>query len=388
MRADDEQPNQVPRMAEVVEINDVDQLEDYRLAWNALLPQTPRASIFHSLDWLQTYWQSFGDEQKLRVLVVQSEGKTIGIVPLCVRTEHYQVSDVKVLTYPLHDWGMWYGPIGPNPSASLFVAMKHLRETPRDWDMLDLRWVGAKSGQSEPTGRALQATGWLPSKSEYQQTSIIDLRNDDWESYRLSLSKKWRQEVGRQQRILERDYEVSLERHRPLGFAHGDCEPRWDMYEHCLAIAEHSWQGDSKTGNTLSHEDVRGFLRNCHEVAVKLGMLDMLVLKLDGQPAAFQYNYHYQGRLFGLRMGYDRDFAKQGVGKALMGWMLEDSFDRGDEIVDMGIGDFEFKRRFRTGTESSYRYTYYPWNAVRGQSVRLTQWLKSRWASEPLAKSS
>ena len=73
-------------MADVVEINDLEQLEDYRLAWNALLPQTPRASFFHTIDWLQTYWQSFGHPQKLRVLVVRSEGKPIGIVPLCVHT--------------------------------------------------------------------------------------------------------------------------------------------------------------------------------------------------------------------------------------------------------------------------------------------------------------
>ena len=374
-------------MADLIEINDAEQLEQYRLTWNALLPQTRGASLFHSFDWLQTYWKFFGAEQQLRVLIVRSEGQPIGIVPLCVQTERYQVGQVRVLTYPLSDWGMWYGPIGPNPSASLFMAMKHLRETPRDWDMIDLRWIGVEPGQSDPTGRALHANGWPAERSDYQQTSIMRLENSNWETYRAGLSKKWRHELGRQQRGLERNFDVCVERHRPLGHCCGDGEPRWDLYENCLQIAEHSWQGGSTTGNTLTHSHVRDFLRECHSVAAKLGMLDMVVLKLDGQAAAFQYNYLFDGRLYGLRMGFDQEFARQGVGKALMGWTIKDSFARGDRLIDLGIGDFEFKRRFRTEVAISQRYSYYPWRAWRSQGVRLSRWIKSRWATEEVAPS-
>jgi CelD/BcsL family acetyltransferase involved in cellulose biosynthesis len=111
-------------------------------------------------------------------------------------------------------------------------------------------------------------------------------------------------------------------------------------------------------------------------------MLDMVVLKVDGAPAAFQYNYVFDRKLYGLRMGFNRHFSKQGVGKALLGWTIEDSFARGDRIIDLGIGDFDFKRRFRTQVEMSQRYTYYPWQAWRGQSVRWSRWIKSRWTTE------
>ena len=374
-------------MAHVIEVNDLEELESYRLTWNALLPLTPRASLFHSLDWLKTFWKFFGSERRLRVLIVLSDDKPIGIVPLCVQTEQYHIGPARVLTYPLSDWGMWYSPIGPNPSACLFMAMKHLSVTPRDWDMLDLRWVGVSPGQSDPTARSLHATGWQARRSAYQQTSLVQLDGTDWESYRAGLSAKWRHELGRQQRGLERNFQIHVERHRPLGACRGDSEPRWDLYENCLEIAEQSWQGESTTGNTLSHDHVRGFLRACHEVAARLGMLDMVVLKLDDQPAAFQYNYLYDGRLYGLRMGFDRNYAKYGVGKCLLGWTLEDSFARGDQELDLGIGDFDFKRRFRTTVATSQRYTYYPWQAWRGQGVRLSRWIKSRLAANEKAPS-
>ena len=65
-----------------------------------------------------------------------------------------------------------------------------------------------------------------------------------------------------------------------------------------------------------------------------------------------------------------------------MGWTLEDSFARGDRLLDMGIGDYGFKRHIRTGVETSQRYTYYPWQAWRGQGVRLSRWIKSHWMTE------
>ncbi|NOY28652.1 MAG: GNAT family N-acetyltransferase [Planctomycetes bacterium] len=373
-------------MADVVEINDPDELEQFRLAWSMLLSETPRASFFHSLDWLQTYWKHFGKNQHLRVLVIRSEGKPIGIVPLCVSSERYQIGTVRVLTYPLSDWGMWYGPIGADPSACMFMALKHLSKTPRDWDMIDLRWASAERSDRNPTGRALRMAGWQPHKMAYQRNSVIRLAGTDYESYFAGLPKKWRHEIRRQDRALERSKELTFDRHRPASTAQGDGDPRWDLYDDCLKISQRSWQGSSTTGNTLCHDRVRDFVRDCHAVAAKLGMLDVVVLKVDGQPAAFQYNYHYDSSVYGLRMGYDPAFSKQGVGKILMNRMIADSFDRGDRTLDLGVGDYDFKRRFRTEVETSCRFACYPWASWRSQGVRLTRWLKRGYAEKGRAE--
>jgi len=221
-------------MADVIEINDPDELEQYRLVWNSLLPKTPKASFFHSLDWLQTYWKHFGQNQRLRVLIIQSAGTPIGIVPLCVNSERYQVGTLRVLTYPLSDWGMWYGPIGADQSASIFMALKHISETPRDWDMIDLRWASAELNDRNATGRALRAVGWQSQKMAYRQNSVVRFAGTDYETYFAGLSKKWRHEIRRQTRVLNRAGEMTFHRHRPLSAAQGDGDPGWDLYENCL----------------------------------------------------------------------------------------------------------------------------------------------------------
>ena len=378
LRTIDTRTLQVLWMADVVEINDPDELEQYQLVWNSLLPKTPRASFFHTYDWLQLYWKHFGHDKQLRVLVVRSDGTPFGIVPLCINRERYQVGDVRVLTYPLSDWGMWYGPIGPDQSACMFMALKHLSQTSRDWDMIDLRWSAAGPHDRNATGRAIRAVGWQPRKIAYQSNSVIRFAGTDYESYLASLNKKWRHEIRRQTRVLERAGKVTFHRHRPAGKGWGDGQPRWDLFDDCMQISQQSWQSKSTTGNTLCHPHVRGFLHDCHATAARIGMLDMAVLKIDGRPAAYQYNYHRHGRVFGLRMGYDPAFSQQGVGKILMNRLIEDSFERNDQTLDLGIGDFAFKRRFRTEVETSYRYACYPWRSWRSQGVRFSRWMKQR----------
>jgi hypothetical protein len=104
-------------MIEVHEINDLEELAGYRLAWNSWLASSPRATFFNTYDWLENYWRHFGENQKLRALIVRSAGLPIGILPLCVRRERHGLGSARVLTYPLDGWGSWYGPIGSEPAV-------------------------------------------------------------------------------------------------------------------------------------------------------------------------------------------------------------------------------------------------------------------------------
>jgi CelD/BcsL family acetyltransferase involved in cellulose biosynthesis len=363
-------------MADVVEINDLEQLEAYAADWNNLFQRTPRASFFHTYEWFVTHWKHFSAGCKMRVLIVRSGETVTGIMPLCIVEEQHRLSTVKVLTYPLCDWGMWYGPLGPHQSATMFMALQHLRKTTRDWDKIDLRWTPANPAGHDITRRAMAAMGWKPQREVYQQSSLIHFENNNWENFFASLNKKWRHEIRRQERNLAKLGEVEFVRHRPAAANNHNGDPRWELFDECVAVSRQSWQANVTNGNTICHARVLPFIKECHAQAARLGMVDMAVLRLNGKPLAYQYNYHYQGEVFGLRMGYASTASDLGVGKILLARFLQDSFTRGDKVLDLGIGDFDFKARFRTGIATSHHYSYSPWNSWRSQSVRLSQWLR------------
>lgn len=373
-------------MADVVEINDIDELEAYRLCWFSLLNETPHASFFQSLDWLQTYWNHFGIQQHLRTLVVFGGGQPIGILPLTVRQERTRAGSIAVLTYPLHDWGTFYGPISPNPAATLLAGVRHVMSTERDWDVFDPRWVNAHECDRGRTENAMLAVGARPRRQDWQTTSIIDFGNC-WETHLRSRDAKFLANVRRIERHALDAGDLSFERYRPDGLVRDDADPRWDLFSQCVDLASRGWQGPSKTGTTLSDASIHAFLSDAHVAATRRGAVDVCLLRLDGQPIAYAYNYQHDGTIHGLRIGFHPSFASLDPGTLLLTHLIRDSIARGDKSLDLGVDRAEFKERWATRRVTTSRYTHYASNSPKAQLLRAKHWWNARAARPSLQQS-
>lgn len=358
---------------DVVEVNRIEDLQSYHLAWSALHADTPDASFFQTLEWLTAYWKHSGAGKRLRVLVVRSHGKPIGIVPLCEITEIGRLGPVTVLTYPLDEWATHFGPIGPFTTATLALAFRYLAEAERTWDLFEPRWVTHRSVDHGRTERAMRMAGFAPTASNDWQTSFVECdRFSDWQGYLASRSSKTRHELRRQRRQLDRAGAVEHLHYRPEPLRDGGGDPRWDLFDHCVRVSKSSWQAISNTGNTICSPDVGPLVRDAHEQAARLGMLDLHLLTVDARPVAYFYGYHTHGNTTGLRMGYD-PAAPKGAGAVLFGRVIERCFDRGDAKIDLGVGDEAYKARFRTGVEITTRLSHVPAGAWRPRAVSFAR---------------
>jgi CelD/BcsL family acetyltransferase involved in cellulose biosynthesis len=369
-------------MVEISEIRSVDELSTYRLAWNSWLSSTPRATFVNTIDWLESYWQHFGEKQQLRVLVARHDGAPVGLLPLCIRKVRHRLGSARVLTYPLDGWGSWYGPVGVDPAVTMLGAMRYLQHARRDWDLLDLPWTAPPSRDGCRVARSLRVVGMLSNEAVHQTVSHVDFAGG-FGDYLCRLNRKSRHELRRVERRVFEQGNVEYIRHRPAPAREGDGDPRWDLYAMCQQVALASWQSSSTTGTTLTHDRVRHFLSDAHEVAARNGMVDVNLLLVDGRPAAFAYNYHYHGRLTGIRVGYDPTLGIAGLGTALVLRSIEDSCERGDASLDLGAGETQFKKRLRTHSEPSYRVTYAPLRSWRSQAVRFSRWSEGRFTTLP-----
>lgn len=365
-------------MNDVVEINEIEALRSYHLAWTALHAETPRASFFQTLEWLESYWRYASDGQRLRVLIVRSNGRPIGILPLVERTEVTRLGSVRLLTYPLENWGSFFGPIGANQTATLALAMKHIASTPRTWDVFGPKWALHDTADRGCTEQAMRLAGLVPTVEPYAATSSIDFRAfPTWEAYLKSRSKKTRHELLRQRRQLQRDHTVEFVRYRPEALRRGGGDPGWELYNQCVAISEKSWQAASVDGNTLCNRSVAELLVDANGQAARLGMLDMSLLLIDGKPAAYYYGYHCNGEVVGLRTGYDPD-APSGAGSVLISHVIEDGLTRGDRRIDLGVGAQKYKKRLRTNVEKTWQLNHVAWAAWRPQALRAARWCAKR----------
>ena len=360
-------------MAKVLELNQIDQLAQLRPEWGVLHRQTVGASFFQSLEWLEVYWKHYGADQKLRILVVTADDRPTGILPLVVRREASKVGLTRTLTYPLHDWGSFYGPIGPNTAQTLAAGLEHIRRTHRDWDILELRWQGVPGANTSQTREVIRAAGFQAYTTVWDRTAIVEL-DGTWESYWSGRKPSWLQRYRNAEHKISQQGEIAYERYRPLGLSCNDGSPRWDLYDTCEEIARRSWQGAATDGTTLSHQSVRNFLRESHQAAAAAGAVDLNLLSIDGQPVAFLYNYYFQGYVSGLRRGYDAERSRGGVGNLLLVHSLQDSFARGDRVYDLGVGSLGSKRHYQTRQLPILRFSHYPLLSARMQLLRAKRW--------------
>jgi CelD/BcsL family acetyltransferase involved in cellulose biosynthesis len=366
-------------MIDIEEINDIDELFRRREVWDSLLEQTRGALFFQTLDWLRVYWKHYGAGQKLRAIVVSSPDGPLGILPLVVRREGRRIGGVRVLTYPLEDWGSFYGPLGPQPAVTLAEGLRHVRRTRRDWDVIEMRWTAAGSDLDTATRDVMRQAGLQTYCKERDKTALVRL-GETFEQCEQAWTSKHRNNLRRQQRRLAKSGELKCVTHRPAGAAAGDADPRWDLYDACTDIARRSWQGSSQTGTTITHETVRDFLREMHGVASAAGGVAMNMMFLDGQPLAFAYNYHWRGYNFGLRIGYDAALSRDGVGNVLTVNSIKSACQHGDHTYDMGPGSLEYKRYFATDIVPILQYNHYHTLAARAQVLRLKHCAQQWWS--------
>jgi hypothetical protein len=207
----------------------------------------------------------------------------------------------------------------------------------------------------------------------YQQRSVVDVPSD------------WADFVNRHPRSSELLGAKGVEyiRHRPRPASEGDGDPRWDLYSMCESAGFGSWPA---IANVTSNVDgcVRDCHREAHEVAARIGMLDMNLLLVDGALAAFAYGYHRRGHITGLQTGAAGSTLAEPIATVLL-HMIEDSRRRGDRVIDLGSAGDASIARLRTRTDSTYRITYTPAGSWRPYAVRLSRWAKHHMAKRGAA---
>lgn len=362
-------------------------------AWNALLAETPGATFFRTLDWLDAYWRHAGDDERIFVQKVYEGRSPIGFLPLTIRREPSRAGTLRTLTYPLHDWGTFYGPIGPRPGVCLRYGLAAAREMawsdPRmTFDLVELRWIDHQRGDDDRAAQAMDLAG-LPSVSGIWNEAFVLHRPPHvqgasaGEAWHASLPRKFRAHLRRMEKRADEAGGFRRVTYRPRGAAYGEGDPRLDLYDDCLAVAERSWQADPERGVTLCTPATAPFLRDMHLAAARIGAVQMDVVYLGDRPdshrerpIAFAYGYTWNGSYFGLRNGFDPAYSEYAPGAVATVQAIERALDAGDKTIDLGPGSGGYKKTLGAVPCPIGCRTHFPPYSLKAQLLRVKRWLR------------
>ncbi len=300
-----------------------DSLDALRPGWPELAERT--GNVFATWEWLSTWWRHFGRNGQLIAGRVEADDGGPAVILPVYRS---RLGALTVLRFLGHGPSDRLGPIyAPGARATAAVALRRL--------LADSKWqlfVGDQLPADEHwerqvDGRVLETAG----------NPLLRLDGLTWPDFLASVSKNLRDQIGRFERRLARDHELTYRLTE-------DPVRLQDDLDLLFALHGRRWSGERSSFGGPNE----AFHRDFAVLALERGWLRLWFLELDGRPVAAWYGLRYAGTDSYYQAGRDPEFDRQSVGFVLLMHSLREAMADGMSEYRFLRGGEPFKYRFAT----------------------------------------
>jgi CelD/BcsL family acetyltransferase involved in cellulose biosynthesis len=304
--------------------------------WDALVRTMRRPSPFLLHGWLVEWWRHFGTGARLAVGVARRDGRLVGAAPLFVkRSGGFRVArflgghESALADLLLAE--------GEDESTTLGLVQE-LRQQP--FDYADVFGLPAESALSRACGRKLRLV-------ERVEAPVL-LMPDGWDAaYSAKTSSKKRNLHRRRLRQLGEVGEVEF----VVGRTREELEP---LLEEAFHLHELRWRG-RPDGSTFGTETGRVFHRAAMRRLADDGVLELVMMRVGGRPAAFHYFFALEGTMFVHRLAFDPALARCSPGLVATLETLRTASEDGLTRVEFLGGDERYKLELADHLEPLYQ---------------------------------
>jgi len=302
---------------EVEVVGDYASFLDLERTWNRLAEQAALDHPFLEHVWIRTWWECFGRESRMHVMLVRENDELIGIAPL-IETR------VRMFGVTIRRLGFFYNSHVPRTgflvargSPDVHAAIwSHLLNDSR-WDVLQLCQLEEGTEALVAMARLAVASGcrvetWMSAESPY-----VPIRTS-WTEYFGGLSSKHRANLRNRLKRLSARGPVDMEAVSSAGLEQAIAEG--------MRLEAAAWKGDAGTAIGCDASLAR-FYSLLADRCAQRGWLRLRFLKSHAERIAFDYSLAYKDRIFLLKHGYDPHYSQFSPSKLLLQFAIEDAFE-------------------------------------------------------------
>lgn len=303
--------------------------------WNTLLSKSSYDSVFLRHEWFSAWWQAFGDQKELFVLLIKENGSLVGIAPLMLVSEKFRGLPVRCLKFIAND----ESPradfiIKQNRTDILPFLLDFLEKAHNDWDLIVLKSILKKSETYqyffEKNGKTQ-----LIFRSKNSWASPILHPTMDWNAFLATKTKLFRKRIRRFRNKIKNLGQVEIKKINDTSSTSPEMAYLWQ-------VGQKSWKHHIKRAIS-STEPTRKFFSILTELASQQGWLNLWLLLVNNQPIAFEYQLKYNNKIHGMRSEFDEAYQSYSPGFVLDTLIVEDVFNRGNLDYDMGGNTDSYK---------------------------------------------
>ena len=356
-----------PRTVEVV--SDYESFVRLEPQWNALAERAGVPHPFLRHEWVRSWWDAFGGNAALHILLVKAGDEIVAIAPLMRETARMYGVPVSRLRFLQNDHTPRTDVIVPGASEAAYRALWDTLRQDDSWDVLQLNQLVKPSVTIDTFSRFAAADDlsfgtWASGDSPYLALT------GTWDQYFGSLPAKFRSNIRNRMTRLTRLGEPALEVLRDPAAIEA-------AYADALRLEASGWKAEEGT-SIGADESVQQFYARLTRRAAERGWLELLFLTAGGRRIATSYGSTYDGRLFLFKTGYDPEYATCSPFKLLTFFAIRHAYERGLREVDF-LGDPEPWKREWTSDARSHDWLFVFSTTRR---ARLLHSIKFQWGPE------
>ena len=317
-------------------------------SWNEILSRAACANIQLTHEWLSTWWEVFGDNERLSLITVADGDKIIGIAPLIITKVLSKAGfELRKLTFVGDGLTDYHDLLIANERRKeiLQILLEFIFNNNENWDAIHFRNFRSDSPNLPILRDSLRNTSLTFTERINIKAPYISI-NCDWLKYYGALGKNIRSDIRRRLNYLAKMGKAEFIRLHEIDDVMDTLRVIKSIHIKCRqAKGETSWYTDEKRLKFVSLILERFGERK---------WLDIVFLKLNDRIVAYYLGFVYDNIVYFWNTGFDPEFSKVSPGKLLMHHWIKDSFAAGYREFDFMVGEESYKYQWTKHMRSNY----------------------------------
>lgn len=324
----------------------------FRSDWQMLLQQTPVASVFDQLSWLEIGISWYAKDERILACRFHDSEKRLRCMGVFRMTEEpgKLMKRTVVRTVEFNSQR-----INPFVGADVLIAASAIEALGRAIDVpvdsLDFFKLDGQGGALADIPSLLEERSLACSLQVFNEQPYFPLIGT-WVEYLDERTQGHRKRIRRYTRKLwERYPDYRFIRYRSdSDFSQQSFDA---VLQEVIDLFDRSWQAEAlQQENALS--DLKAFYQQVARTFLGLGMLDLCTLHADHTLIAFELNLVYRGSVHMLFGSYNREYADWSPGNAILSEIIQDSYNKGYARIEFGGEYLEYKKLWSKSMVQSY----------------------------------
>jgi len=317
-------------------------------SWNELLSRTTCANIQLTHEWLSTWWEVFGDNERLFLITVTDGSKIVGIAPLIITKVISKAGfELRKLTFVGDGLTDYHDLLIANERRKevLQIFLTFIFKDKENWDAVHFRNIRSDSPNLPILRDSLRDTSLTFTERINIKAPYISI-DCDWLKYYGALGKNIRSDMRRRLNCLAKMGKAEFVRLHEIDDVMNTLHIIKSIHVKCRqAKGEISWYTDEKR------------LRFVSLILERFGdrkWLDIVFLKLNDRIVAYYLGFVFGNVVYFWNTGFDPEFSRVSPGKLLLHHWIKDSFAAGYREFDFMVGQEPYKFQWTNHIRSNY----------------------------------